>query len=199
MALSLSLKIGLTGGIGCGKSTVVEYFDNMGWRTIKTDEIVHRLLAANSQVHTALRERWADVVFTEDGHVDRQAIANYVFNDDGELSWLEQLLHPLVRDSWECMLANEPNVNWLVEIPLLFEKNLETCFDFTVCIVSPPDIVKNRMAHRGHLRIEIERRRSKQMPLAEKISRGDYVIFNAGSFDFLKRQTMRLIEQLQNS
>ena len=122
MAFPFTLKLGLTGGIGCGKSTVVEIFDQMDWRTMKTDDIVHDLLATHSRVHEALRQRWGSRVISSENRVDRNAIADRVFNDENELNWLEQLLHPLVRNSWESTISNDPESNWLVEVPLLFEK-----------------------------------------------------------------------------
>lgn len=187
------MKVGLTGGIGCGKSTVVRFFREAGWRTVETDTLVRDLLAEDAGVQARLRERWGGAVFAADGSVDRKALAGQVFGDPAELKWLEELLHPLVRECWEATVAEDPGGLWLVEIPLLFEKRLETRFDLTVCVESPPDIVETRMVARGYTGAEIEQRRERQMPLEEKIKRADHLISNAGSFEFLKRQTTRLI------
>jgi dephospho-CoA kinase len=189
------LKIGLTGGIGCGKSTVVKLFAEAGWRTVETDAIVRGLLAKDETVHAALRTRWGAAVFDVDGSVDRKSVAAQVFADEAELVWLEALLHPLVRGVWEGALAEAPEADWLVEIPLLFEKRLETEFDLIVCVTSPPDVVESRMVHRGYSGVEIEQRRQRQMPLEEKARRADCVISNAGSLEFLKQQTKRFIAQ----
>ena len=190
------LKIGLTGGMGCGKSTVAQLFAEAGWCTVNTDEIVRGLFADDVQVHAALRERWGDAVFTVDGVVDRKAIAALVFTEKTELSWLEDLLHPKVRQSWKLAIQQLPARNWLVEIPLLFEKRLETEFDLIVCVTSSPEIVERRMVHRGYTQEEIEQRRNRQMPLEEKTRRADCVISNVGSLEFLKLQTKRLIAQI---
>lgn len=191
------LKIGLTGGIGCGKSTVVKLFAEAGWGTIETDEVVREMLASDAAVHAALRERWGDAIFLNDGSVDRKAVAAHVFTDADELAWLEALLHPLVRQAWGEVVEADLEANWLVEIPLLFEKRLETEFDLIVCVTSPPDIVERRMVHRGYSGDEIEQRRNRQMPLEEKARRADCVISNAGNLEFLKQQTKRLIAQIQ--
>lgn len=191
------LNIGLTGGIGCGKSTVVQLFKEAGWRTLETDAIVRELLAGSEVVKSALRERWGDQVFRGE-EVDRKAIAGIVFKDDAELEWLEALLHPLVREAWSEVLTAQSDGDCLVEIPLLFEKRLETEFDLTVCVISPPDVVEARMVRRGYTGAEVEQRRSRQMPLHEKAKRADRVISNAGSLEFLKRQTHRLIEETQS-
>lgn len=190
------MKLGLTGGIGCGKSTVVGFFREAGWKTLESDTIVAELFASDKRVIAQLHERWGDTVFSEDGAVNRRAIANKVFSHREELAWLEQLLHPLVREIWQGAIHADPEANWLIEIPLLFEKRLESCFDLTVCIASPPDVVEARMTARGYTGEEVERRRERQMPLDEKMRLADRVITNAGSLEFLKNQTLRLIEEI---
>lgn len=189
------MKVGLSGGIGCGKSTVLGFFREAGWRTVDSDAVVRELLARDAEVQAQLRSRWGEAVFA-DGAVDRGAVAKRVFGHEGDLKWLEELLHPLVRKSWLASIDQAPDVNWLVEIPLLFEKRLETRFDLTVCVSSPPDVVADRMVVRAYTEAQIEQRRKQQMPLEEKIERADYLISNAGSLEFLKQQTTRLIEQI---
>jgi dephospho-CoA kinase len=189
------MRVGLTGGIGCGKSTVVGLFREAGWQTIETDAVVRELLAENAEVRLQVRARWGDAVFKGE-EMDRRAIAKCVFGDELELKWLESMLHPLVRESWQASVEESPDALWLVEIPLLFEKRLETLFDLTVCVSSPPAVVEDRMVSRGYNGAEIAQRRKRQMPLEEKIERADHLISNAGSLEFLKRQTARLIEQM---
>ncbi|HKK18735.1 MAG TPA: dephospho-CoA kinase [Opitutales bacterium] len=193
------MKLGLTGGIGCGKSTVAGIFKDAGWNTVESDKIVAGLLAENRDVQSALRTRWGDAVFAEDGTVDRKAIGAKVFRDESELGWLESLLHPLVRKTWQEAVEAEPEADWLVEIPLIFEKRLETAFDLVVCVASPPDVVEIRMAARGYTGEDVERRRRRQMPLDEKMRLADHVITNAGSLEFLEEQTMRLIRQISGA
>lgn len=189
------MKVGLSGGIACGKSTVLGFFREAGWQTVDSDAVVRELLATDAEVKAQLRSRWGEAVFT-DGAVDHTAVAKRVFGNEGDLKWLEELLHPLVRESWLASIAQAPNANWLVEIPLLFEKRLETRFDLTVCVVSPPDVAVDRMVARAYTEEQIEQRRKQQMPLEEKMELADYLISNAGSLEFLKQQTTRLIEQI---
>ena len=189
------MRVGLSGGIGCGKSTVLGFFREAGWHTLDSDAVVRELLATDASVQAQLRSRWGEAVFA-DGAVDRAAVAKRVFSHEGDLKWLEELLHPLVRESWLASIDQAPGANWLVEIPLLFEKRLETRFDLTVCISSPSDVVADRMVTRAYTEAQIEQRRKQQMPLEEKIERADYLISNAGSLEFLKQQTTRLIEQI---
>ena len=189
------MKVGLSGGIACGKSTVLGFFREAGWQTVDSDAVVRELLATDASVQAHLRSRWGEAVFA-DGAVDRAAVAKRVFSNEGDLKWLEELLHPLVRESWLASIAQAPNANWLVEIPLLFEKRLETRFDLTVCVVSPPDVAADRMVARAYTEEQIEQRRKQQMPLEEKMELADYLISNAGSLEFLKQQTTRLIKQI---
>jgi dephospho-CoA kinase len=190
------MKVGLTGGIGCGKSTVVAFFREAGWRTVESDQVVRELLDHDAGIQGALRQRWGAEIFLTDGTTDRAKIAGQVFQNEAELRWLEALLHPRVREVWQGAIEAEPGADWLIEIPLLFEKSLETVFDFTVCISSPPAVVESRMAARGYTAEEVDRRRQRQMPLEEKMRRADFVITNAGSLEFLEQQTGRLIAQI---
>lgn len=171
-------------------------FSRAGWKTLESDKIVAELLAGNEAVRSAVRERWGQAVFSDQGELDRKAVAAKVFQDEAELAWLESLLHPQVREIWQGAVAAEPAADWLVEIPLLFEKRLETAFDFVVCVASSPDVVEKRMAARGYAGEDVERRRRRQMPLDEKMRRADYVITNTGHLEFLEDQTTRLIAQL---
>jgi len=193
------VKVGLTGGIGCGKSTVVGFFREAGWSTLESDQIVREILADDPEVQRALQGRWGESVLLAGGGVNRRSVAERVFSDEVELRWLEELLHPRVRDAWQSAVNAAPDLKWLVEIPLLFEKSLETAFDLTVCIASPPDVVETRMSGRGYTGAEVECRRRRQMPLKDKIRLADHLITNAGSLEFLEHQTKRLIAHISGN
>lgn len=189
------MKLGLTGGIGCGKSTVAALFKEVGWQTIDSDSIVRELLTEDQDVQDQIRKHWGDKVLTQDDLIDRKAVAALVFSDKSELKWLENLIHPVVQERWKSYLEGAPELAWLVEIPLLFEKRLENNFDLTVCVYSSTDISEVRMINRGYTKSEILQRRKQQMPIDEKVERADHVISNTGSFEFLKLQIKKLIEQ----
>ena len=140
-----------------------------------------------------LYAHFGNSVFGQGEIVDRKAIAERVFADAEELRWLESLLHPRVRGAWTRLVEQDPAAEWLVEIPLLFEKRLESLFDLTVCIASPRPVARCRMAARGYSGKQFDQRCHRQMPLEDKVRRADHVILNAGSLDFLKRQTLQLI------
>lgn len=190
------MNVGLTGGIGCGKSTVVGFFREAGWFTMEADAVVRELLAHDAGLQAELGARWGDSVFESGGGIDRKAVAARVFQDPAELRWLESQLHPMVRERWSAILAKTVDRHCLVEIPLLFEKRLETQFDLTVCVASPQNLVEERMVARGYSSAEVAQRVNQQMPLEKKIELADHLISNAGSLEFLKQQTMRLIKQM---
>lgn len=191
------MNIGLTGGIGCGKSTVVALFEEAGWLTIESDTIVRELLRQDTALIETLAARWGDDCQLPSGAIDRKAVAKIVFEDAEELRWLENELHPRVRCDWKQQIRDHPQADTLVEIPLLFEKRLESEFDFTVCVHSPESVVESRMKARGYSREELVRRRRHQMPIKDKIRRADFVITNAGDLAFLKQQIAHLLNRLR--
>lgn len=188
--------IGLTGGIGCGKSTAAGMFEKLGWGRIETDEIVRDLLRGDAEVAGAIRHAFGAGVFGPNGGVDRRLMAAVVFPDPAALGRLEAILHPRVRAAWKARVAQPVPENWIVEIPLLFEKGLEKEFDFTVCVASDPAVQAQRLASRGLPPQEAAQRIARQLPLAQKIERADFVITNNGSLAFLHDQVLRLAHQL---
>jgi dephospho-CoA kinase len=131
-----------------------------------------------------------------DGSVNRGVLAECVFADEGELQWLEGLTHPALFALWRQEFSAEPAGRWVVEVPLLFEKELENWFDFTVCVACPPDQQLARLEHRGIPRVLAGRRISKQLPLARKIELSDFVLWNEGSPEFLAAEVDNLMSVL---
>lgn len=194
------MALGLTGGMGGGKSTVRAIFEAAGWAGMDADSIVRDLLANDFRVQAEIREHFGPEVLKSPGSgqggIDRKALATLVFRDADALSWLEGLLHPRVRETWTAFLEHEPNPLRIVEIPLLFEKNLEKHFDYTVCIETQPELQLERLAAKGIAREQALPRIQHQMPIEEKVRRADFVLSNNGAQTFLRQQTQNLIEAL---
>ena len=188
--------VGLTGSFGSGKSSVLECFRELGASVLSSDEAVAEAYATNTQFRGQLREKFGDEIFGMDGAVDRKTLGERVFSDPGELKWLENTLHPLVHEHRLKQMNQDPNALWVVEIPLLFEKNLEKQVDRSISVVSSYSLRVNRLKNRGFSPDEVEKRNSKQLPQTQKIDRADFVILNDGSFEFLKRQVKQLFDQL---
>jgi dephospho-CoA kinase len=194
----MALKVGLTGGMGSGKSTVLEHFAKAGWLTVEADAIVKNLLAENESVIERVRDHFGPDVAGPEGGVNRAALASKVFADQKELEWLEQILHPEVRRSWQDVVESNPEREVVVEIPLLFEKNLEKYFNYTVCIEVELDVQLARLSQRGISPEMAKPRIARQLSTREKCERADYVLSNNGSLAFLHQQVERLTAVLQH-
>ncbi len=182
--------VAITGGIGTGKSTVLEIFSELGAQTLSADEIVHQLLRRDD-IKRQIREEFGDDVFSDD-EIDRKALAGVAFSSEETRRRLESLLHPHVFQEIEVFIRQHGEDVVVVEIPLLFETGSEYRFDYTVTVKAPEDLVYKRLEERGIPVEEIKRRLSHQMPLEEKIRRADLVIDNSGSIEETRRQVERI-------
>lgn len=189
--------VGITGCMGCGKSSVAKLLEQRGYRRLDSDEIVRSDLLGRPDVIADVRRRFGEGVIDAEGRVHRARLAARVFADDADLQALEDLVHPLLYAVWRRRLESEPAVHWVFEVPLLFEKGLENWFDFIVCVTTTPAQQYARLEARGITREQAEARISKQLPLARKAELSDYVIGNEGAPEFLARQVDLLVERLE--
>ena len=189
------IAVAITGGIGAGKSEALAAFARHGAAVISSDDIVHRLLQEDESVREALRERFGDAVFAENGEVDRGAIAEIVFADREALDWLEGLLHPLVVDaymSWRERLAeldDPPRVS-ATEVPLLYEVGGQDRFDAIVVVTAPPDVRGARSE------IASEEREPRLLPDSVKIAQADFAYVNDGSLEKLDDFVQAVLREL---
>lgn len=194
--------IGVTGGIGAGKSTVVDAFVRRGAVPFSADAAVHALYS-DPDVVGEVRRRWGDGVVAADGSIDRSAIAAIVFNDERERRWLEGLLHPLVARAWLRFVdaqqrADEPAEFAVAEVPLLFEAGLEERYDAIVAITAPLETRIRRAEARGSGRTLSAERAAAQMPEEEKAARADFTYVNTGSFEDLDAFAGEVLEALRD-
>jgi dephospho-CoA kinase len=189
--------VGLTGGLGAGKSTALQALERLGAATLSTDAVVHELYASDA-VRDAVVDRWGPEV-APDGVVDRPAIARHVFAAPVERGWLEGLLWPLVGDrvaSWYAELGSRDPapVAAVVETPLLFEAGLESRYDATIAVVADEAVRAERAAARGHA--AVDERAARQLSQEEKASRATYVVRNHGSVEDLERELSVVLGRL---
>ena len=190
--------LGLTGGFGCGKSSVLAFFKNAGWETCNTDEICAQLYQERNPVlMKQLRERWDERVFDASGDVKKNVIAEIVFNDDSELEWLCAVLHPLIADEAHKLIDLHAGKDFMIEVPLLFEVGWEDIFDHTVCVWADAKTREKRLLKKGFRVEEIKNRNSKQLPDDEKLEKADFGLMNDGDMEFLKKQCKELIKHLK--
>lgn len=188
--------IGLTGGIGAGKSETLAAFERLGAATLSTDRVTHELLD-DDQVRAALIERWGPEVAPGDG-VDRNRVGEIVFSDPDELAFLEGVLHPRVGVhvlDWRQNLGTDVEVA-VVEVPLLFEAAMEGAFDATVAVVAGDEIREARLRERGQP--GLEGREGRQLNQGEKERLADHVIRNEGSIEELESKVSELIDQIKS-
>lgn len=188
--------VGLTGGIGCGKSSAGSYFKRLGWYLIDADEICHSLYETE-EIKLLLRDRWGEAVFT-DGVPNRIKIADIVFSAKIELEWLNSLFHHRVLNYSNKVIAESENEHVMYEVPLLYEAGWEDGFDHIITVWTDKEVQKNRLLKRGMERKDIETRLKNQMSLDVKLDKSDYGIINNQGFDFLHKQCDRINNQIRN-
>ncbi len=189
--------VGLTGGLGAGKSTALEAFGRLGCATLSTDAVVHELYA-DPDVVAAVVERFGREV-ASDGTIDRAALAQRAFASADGRAWLERLLWPLVGErmvSWRAGAERrEPApVAAVVEVPLLFESGMESAFDATICVVADEAIRHERAAPRGHQ--ALDERAARQLSQQEKAARCTYVVVNDGDLSGLERKLSTVLDKI---
>lgn len=191
-----NLVVGLTGGMGCGKSTAAALFAEFGYRRLDADQVVREVLLRETDVIAAVRERFGDGVLDAQGEVDRAQLGEIVFADAAGLAWLETLLHPRLLAQWREQWAAVQGERFIVEVPLLFEKQLENWFDFTICVTTDSILQLRRLEQRGVPHGIARQRLAKQLPLARKCELADFVLLNDGNLQFLREQVSELAQRL---
>jgi dephospho-CoA kinase len=198
MVSRANLIVGLTGRMGCGKSTAAAFFADRGFKRLDSDAIVHEILRTDSEVVQAIRGKLGESMLAPDGSVRRDRVGAVVFNDPAALAWLEELLHPRVLEHWRRIFASAHDQRFIVEVPLLFEKGLANWFDFTVCVTTDSVQQLRRLEQKGISPELAQQRQAKQMPLARKCELADHVLLNDGSPEFLREQVNALADRLLN-
>ena len=183
---SSSLIIGLTGGIGSGKSTVAEAFRQLGIETVDADQASRAVVEPGMPALLAIAEQFGSQIIQADGSLDRAALRQIIFTDPDQKLWLESLLHPLIRD-WiirRLEAATSPYV--ILESPLLFETDQHQLVDTTVLVDLPVELqIERACARDGNQADQIQRIIDAQMPREEKLSRADIVLDNGQPLDSL--------------
>ena len=189
--------VGLTGGMGAGKSTALEILRRLGAAVLSTDAVVHELLASEP-VRAAVVERFGAKV-APGGVVDRPAVAAEAFASDDGTAWLEGLLWPLVGEragEWisEVRQRSPAPRAAVIEVPLLFESGLTAGYDATIAVISDERVRRQRAAGRGH---ELaDERSSRQLPQEEKARRATFVVRNDGTREDLEGELSAVLDKL---
>ncbi|NLC53871.1 MAG: dephospho-CoA kinase [Firmicutes bacterium] len=192
--------IGLTGGLGTGKTTVARILQELGLTVINADQIGHQLLLPGTEVYEQVKQAFGPEIMDAVGRIDRQALGRIVFDDPEKRQRLNDLTHPaiiaLIKAKVQALKQAGKDV--VVEVPLLFEAGLEakaeTGFDEIWVVAASPAVQLARVQARDGLGTEEARRRiGAQMPLRAKIARADVVIYNDGTELELREEVEQIL------
>lgn len=198
------MKIGLTGGIASGKSTVAAMLQQRGARIIDADQLARDVVLPGEPALAAIREAFGDTVLTDEGTLNRPRLGELVFQQPDKLKQLENILHPVIRQRMREQIAeheaDNPSGLVVADIPLLFETGQESTYrDKGILVVYiPQELQVERLMARGAGmdREQAEKRVSLQMDIEEKRRRADWVIDNSGSIGDTERQVEQFLRSI---
>ena len=189
--------LGLTGGMGAGKSTALAVLQRLGAEVLSSDDVVHELYGGE-QLLAAATGRWGPEV-APGGVIDRAAVAERAFANAEDRAWLEGVVWPLVGERVAVWLAQvrarkPPPRAAVVEVPLLFEAGLQELYDATIAVVADEQLRRWRAAGRGHALLE--ERGARQLSQEEKARRATFVVRNDGTEEDLERELSAVLGKL---
>lgn len=190
-------RIGLTGDVGSGKSTVRRWLAEQGAATLDADAVVHGLLADEPGLITRIGERFGSAVLRPEGGVDRAALGARVFTDAAERAWLEGLLHPAVRQRIQAWLEAEAAPLQVVEAIYLLGSPLAALLDQVWLVTADREARRSRLSTRGWDAATIAARLAAAPPLAPRLAAADQVIDNSGPWAATEAQLRRALAQLK--
>lgn len=193
---SKKIKLGITGGIGSGKSYVCEIFRSMGMPVYDSDSMAKKLMNSSDKIRTAITNTWGDKIYNN-GSLDKQKLADIIFNDKNALKTINSIVHPVVTDDFE-EWAKQQNSNIVInESAIIFEAGLEKYFDAIISITAPKEIRIARVLKRDNTNREQVISRINNQWHDDKIKeRSDFIICNDSSAPLLP-QIISIIEKIK--
>lgn len=192
--------IGLTGGVGMGKSACAQLLQWRGAVVVDTDELARRIVEPGQTALVEVRETFGPDIVGPDGRLQREKLAQIVFTDLAARKKLEDILHPRIREMWHAQVEtwrNEGKPLAVVVIPLLFETNAEGGFNKVMCAACSAASQRERLLARGWTPEQIEQRIAAQMPIEEKMARSHHVIWTEGGMDVHAQQVYRIVPPIR--
>jgi len=186
--------VGLTGGIGSGKSLAAQFFSQLGALVIDADQLARSVIERGSEGFDEVLLRFGDTVL-KNGDIDRVALGQIIFENPQAKKDLEEIIHPRIRAEFEEAVASlNPGHIMVYEFPLLVETNAADRFDFVITVESDADLRKQRLRARGMFHSDIEKRMASQATEEQRRAIADCVLTNDGSEDELLRQVENVWE-----
>ena len=193
------LNVGLTGGIGSGKSTVDGLFRAKGAYMIDFDELAHLVEEPNGPAWKGIVENFGREILNADDTINREKLGDIVFRDREKLKKLNSIVHPAVFDEWKKKINDIRKEDAIIisDIPLLIEVGMQDAVDITILVyISPEEQIKRIMKRNGYSSKESEDRLNSQMSIDDKIPYADFVINNEGSIKETKKTVDEVWENL---
>ncbi|WP_127556387.1 dephospho-CoA kinase [Saccharospirillum alexandrii] len=185
--------IGLTGGIGSGKSAASRVFESLGIGCVDADVVARDVVAKGSPALSAIAERFGSDILTTKGQLNRASLRERIFTSNEDKTWLEALLHPLIREQILAQLKQQPPPYSVLVAPLLFENGLEALCDETVLIDVPESVQRQRVTQRDSVNADqVQRIIDSQMGRADKQARATHYIENTGTLAQLETAILAL-------
>ena len=189
------LAVGLTGGIGSGKTLIASMFAALGTRILSADDLAKNLVDTNQLLKSRIQREFGSEIYTNENVLNRKRLARTVFHDPSALQRLNQIVHPLVlqsiRDEIVAFKQEKTRDILMVEAALLFEANAESMFDYILVVDADEEERIHRIIARDKCsKSEIHERIKAQMPVSEKITKADFVIRNMGDQKMLKEKCL---------
>ena len=175
----MTLKVGITGGIGSGKSTICRIFKILGVPVFEADLVAKQLLLTNIEIRNELIRLFGEGVYLEDGAVNRKKLAEIIFNDDVQLAKMNALVHPVVKNEFHEWVKQQNSSYVIHEAAILFESGFYKLMDFTILVSAPEEERIWRIVKRDDVsEKQVKERLAKQWTDAEKRKLADYEIKN---------------------
>ncbi len=185
--------VGLTGGIGSGKSAASRVFESLGIGCVDADVVAREVVARGTPALAAIEERFGASLLTAEGQLNRAVLRERIFTSAADKTWLESLLHPLIREQMLAKLKQQPPPYAILVAPLLFENGLEALCDETVLIDVPESVQRQRVTQRDSVdEHQVQRIIDSQMSRADKQAKATHCIENTGSLEQLETDVLAL-------
>jgi dephospho-CoA kinase len=197
---TIMLRIGITGGIACGKSLAGICVADQGIPVCDADDLAHEAMRPGMPVYDRVVGIFGRAVLAEGGEIDRRTLGAVVFADPARRAQLDAAVRPAVRDAWTRWLESRPGARAAaVIVPLLYEAGAGAGWDAVICVAAPRKEQMERLRRRGFSDAEAQARVDAQMPIEEKMERADYVLYNAGTKELLALQMERALQRIMET
>lgn len=192
------LKIGLTGGIGSGKSTIAKIIETLGYPVYISDRRASILINQNQDIRKALTQRFGNNIYLPEGGLDKQQLASIIFNDKNAIREVNHIVHPIVTLDFIDWCEMQKKEILFFESAILFEAKLESLFDYIISISTDMETrIKRVIVRDATNREKVIERINNQMPDSDKLAKSDFVIYNNDE-DQIVKQILDIIIQLNN-